>query len=189
MKKQIDKQSAEKSELNILIQRGLAFDLERTIYKRKKGIFGYFRELEKVTETLRFKIQEPTLSTLDRIASEQIDLFMDEKLMSSETGMSEAKKLVEEHSERMAKIVAYAVLGQDYVKGIQEGSHIRYGYDDAKLEELTDLFFHNIKPSKLFQLVVLINTMSNLGDFCNSIRLMSAARTTMPLLVEGKKKD
>lgn len=175
---------AEKQELNILVNRGISFDLDRTIYKKQKGLFGRFKKRVPITEKLKFKIQEPTLSTLDRISAEQIELNIDERIMSSDAGLSEAKKLTKDHCRRLAKIVALAVLGQDYVISIQEGSRIRYDFDDNRLSELTDLFFHNIKPSKLMQLTLLINTMSNLGDFTNSIRLMSGARTTMPIRIE-----
>lgn len=177
---------AEKQELNILVNRGVSFELDRTIYHKQKGLFGRFKKRIPVTEKLKFRIQEPTLSTLDRISAEQIELNIDERIMSSDAGLCEAKKLTKEHARRLAKIVALAVLGQDYVMTIQEGSRIRYEFDDKRLIELTDLFFNNIRPSKLMQLTLLVNTMSNLGDFTNSIRLMSGARTTMPIRIEGE---
>lgn len=179
-----NKIEAEKQELNILVNRGISFEIERTTHKRPKGLLGRFKKLVQVTEKLKFKIEEPTLSTLDRISAEQIELKIDERIMSSDGGLCEAKKLTHEHARRLAKIIAFAVLGQDYVKTIQEGSRIRYEYDDRRLNELTDTFFQHIKPSKLMQLTVLVNTMSNLGDFTNSIRLMSGARTTMPIRIE-----
>ena len=53
-----------------------------------------------------------------------------------------------------------------------------------RLNELTSLFTRRIKPSRLYQIYILIQTMCNLGDFLNSIRLMSADRTTMPIRIE-----
>lgn len=179
-----NKIEAERQELNILVNRGVTFELERTIYKKQDGLFGRFKKRIPVIEKLKYKIKEPTLSTLDRISAEQIELAIDERIMSSDAGLSEAKKLTNEHSKRLAKIVALSVLGQDYVITIQEGSRIRYEFDEKRLSELTDLFFNNISPSKLMKLTLLINTMSNLGDFMNSIRLMSGARTTMPIRIE-----
>ena len=175
---------AEKQELNRLIDKGVEFDLERTIYVKQNGILWFFKRRVAKKETLKFIISEPTLSTLDRISDEQIELKIDENVMSSDLGVQEAKKMVNQHGRRFARIIALAVLGQDYLIQRNSGGAIRYDKDDRRLNELTDLFFHNIKPSKLFQLTVLVNTMSNLGDFTNSIRLMSAARTTMPILVE-----
>lgn len=175
---------AEKKELNLLINRGASFEVERTVYLKPTGLFRLFKKLIKSTEKIKFVIKEPTLTTLDLIASEQIDLNIDERVMSSEQGISEAKRLAKDHAKRMAKIVALAVLGQDYVIAISEGKKTRYEFDDERLDELTGLFFNNLKPSKLMQLTLLVNTMSNLGDFINSIRLMSGARTTMPIRIE-----
>ena len=183
------KLSAERKELNALINRGVGFEVEVPKMVRKKGIFGRFRKPVKTTEKKKFIINEPTLSTLDRISAEQIELRIDENIMSGENGISEAKKLVNQHGRRMARIVALAVMGQDYVQAIQSGNHISYRYKDKELDELTELIFANVKPSMLMQLTVLVNTMSNLGDFTNSIRLMSAARTTMPIRVEENNED
>jgi len=176
----------ERQETNLLINKGVNIEVEQTIYVRPKGLFGFFKSLIKQVKKLQFTIHEPTLSTLDRLAAEQLDLKIDENLLKSDNALAEAKKLTAEHSKRMARIVAIAILGQDYVKATKKGSHYRYKYDDKKLDELTEFLYMNVKPSKLMQYVILVNTISNLGDFTNSIRLMSAARTTMPILVEQK---
>lgn len=181
--------SAERKELNALINKGVTFEVEVPKFVRRKGIFGRLRKPIKTTEKRKLVIQEPTLSTLDRISAEQIELRIDENVMSTENGIAEAKKLVNQHGRRMARIVALAVMGQDYAQAMQSGSHISYKLKDKELDELTDLIFANVKPSMLMQLTVLVNTMSNLGDFMNSIRLMSAARTTMPIRIEGSTED
>ena len=180
---------AEKQELNRLIEKGATFEVERTIRAKQHGFLGFIKPKVEKKDTLKFTIQEPTLSTLDRIADEQIELKIDESIMSSDNGLQEAKKLVGEHGRRLAKIIAIAVLGQDGLKQTNGVGGIKYVYDYKRLEELTELFFHNVKPSKLIQLTIFINTMGNLGDFTNSIRLMSAARTTMPILVGENKED
>lgn len=182
-----EKIQAEKNELNVLINRGVNIEVERIIKVQSGKRFLFFKKYETKTEKLKFTIKEPTLSTLDRLAAEQIELTIDEAKIT-EQGISEAKRLANEQSKRMAKIVAIAVLGQDYILSTQQGSRIKYENDEKALNELTELFFHNIKPSTLFQYVILINSMSNLADFTNSIRLMSASRTTMPNLIEGKQK-
>lgn len=176
----------ERNELNTLINRGVSFMIDRVVRTRGKGLRWFVRT--KKTEQLRFKIQEPTLSVLDLIAAEQIDLDIDEKEVSSEEALQVARKLVKKHSLRLARIVALAVLNEDYFIATQHGSRVKYEFDDRKLNELTDLFFRTIKPSKLTQLVTMINAMSNLGDFTNSIRLISANRTTMPIRIEANKK-
>jgi hypothetical protein len=183
------KLNAERNELNTLIDKGVNFDIERTIHVRQNGILGIFKKRYAKTEKLQFTIKEPTLSTLDRLSSEQIQLKIDEAVMSSESGVQEAKKMSNDYGTNLARIIALAVLGQDYIKAKKNGSKFSYKCDDKRLNELTELFFLNIKPSKLLQLAILVNTMSNLGDFTNSIRLMSAARTTMPIRIEENNVD
>lgn len=178
---------AERSEINLLIEKGVNISVERTIRKKKKGLAGFIGKKIAVTELLKFTIKEPTLAVLDLIASEQLDLNMSEEEMASDVGVQKAKILSKEQNVRMARIVAISVLGEDYFICEQHGNGSRYKYDDKRLDELTELFNKHVKPSKLLQYCVLINTMSNLGDFINSIRLMSAARTTMPTRIEQNK--
>lgn len=181
------KRELERQELNALINRGMRFEVERTSFVRQPGLLGWLKKRKKHVERLTYKIQEPTLAVLDLIAAEQIDLHIDEIIMSSETGLQEARKIAKQHTKRLAKIVALAVLGEDYIRVTQVGARFKYDYDDKRLEELTNIFFSHIKPSRLFGLVSAINAISNLGDFMNSIRLMSANRTTMPILIEKNK--
>lgn len=182
------KLEAERRELNLLIDKGVSFEVEQTIFMRPAGPLGLIKKRYPKHQTLTFTVKEPTLSTLDRISAEQIELQVDEAVMSSGEGLQEAKKMALRHGRRLARIVALAVMGEDYVIQHQKGAGVCYFYNSKELDRLTDLFFHNVKPSKLFQLVVLVNTISNLGDFMNSIRLMSASRTTMPTLIEANKK-
>lgn len=172
--------------IDLLTKRGLSFEVEAFSAKRKKGFIGYFSKRTREKEILRYNIQEPTLAVLDRLAAEQIDLVIDDTVLSGDNAISEARKLTKDHSRRLARIVAIAVLGEEYEEATISGSRIAYKRRDDKLDFLTDLFFHNVKPSDLMQIVLIINTISNLGDFCNSIRLLSGERTTMPHLVEEK---
>lgn len=179
-----DKLKQERSELSLLINKGVFIEVSRTVWRKKSGIIGLIGKRHPVSETLKFIINEPTLSTLDRISAEQVELGISEEALATGDVIKEAKLLTREHCRRMAKILALAILGEDYDKCIQTGGRIRYEHDDKKLEELTELFFVNVKPSRLLKYCIFINTISNLGDFTNSIRLMSAARTTMPIRVE-----
>lgn len=174
----------EKNELDLLIGNGFPFKIHRKIKKRKSGFLGFFQAKVEETETLEFKIQEPTLATLDRISREQIELDLDETELTSDNALQNAKLLVNKHAKRCAKILAIAVLGNDYIKANNTGFSISYDKDDKKLNELTELFYTYIKPSEMLQLYTLVNTISNLSGFINSIRLMSASRTTIPIRVE-----
>lgn len=176
---------AERNELNTLINKGAKFEVEDVILQRQKGFLGWFKKRIQVKEKHTFVIEEPTLTVLDLITTESIDMIIDENVMSSTSGMSESKKIANKHSKRCARVVALAVLGQDYILAIpKRNGTIKIKYDEARLKELTSLFFRAIKPSRLFRLALLVNTMMNLGDFMNSIRLMSGARTTMPNRIE-----
>lgn len=162
----------EKHELDILISRGVDFDVKAKVREKRTGILGRIGFRKLVEKTVKFNIQEPTLAVLDKIAVEQLNFAFDEKDIK-ENGVQVAKKLVSLHGKKMARIVAIAVAGQQNLKNTK------------LINELTNLLFENVKPSQLMQLAMLINTMSNLGDFMSSIRLMSAARTTMPILIES----
>jgi hypothetical protein len=179
---------AEKRELDIIIGRGVSFEVEQTYFKRRPGLFGIFQKRIKVSETVKYTIKEPTLAVLDHISAQQVELGIDEKNVES-YGTNEAKKLAAKHSKRMARILAIAVLGEDYFMQVQKGNSFKYVTDDKALERLENIFLMNVKPSKLIQLSLLISTMENLGDFMNSIRLMSASRTMMPIRIEEKQKD
>jgi hypothetical protein len=179
--------NAERKELNLLIGRGISFDVKRTVYRRRPGLLGRFRGKVPVPEVVSYRIQEPTLSTLDRMSALQVDLDINEDAMRSEGALREARHMTGAHSRRLARIVATAVMGQDYVQIHQKGGRTVYVNDDTGLDELTDILFNGLAPSQLAELVIYINTISNLGDFCNSIRLMSAVRTTMPIRVEENK--
>ena len=175
----------EKAELNTLINKGISFEVEDTEFAVKRRFFGLIKKRVPVKVKRQFKIAEPTLGTLDRLSAEWIEFAIDEAALKSDDGMQKARTLAHEHSIRCAKVVAIAVLGSDYLMPLPGiGGIVRYVEDKKQLEELTALFARQIKPSKLYQLYVLINAMCNLGDFLNSIRLMCADRTTMPIRIE-----
>lgn len=172
---------AEQNELRLMIQEGVTFDVEVTHYKRKPGILGFFRKREKVTEKKVFKIAEPTLNTLDRLSALWLQMEIDEAKLKDADYLNAAKKLANKEAHRLAEVVATAVLGEDYyITKVDKGGHYKRTEDRKALDSLTSLFLHTVKPSELFTLAVLITNVSNLGDFINSIRLMSATRTSDP---------
>jgi hypothetical protein len=185
MKKE-EKIKAEHEELNKLIRNGMFFTVERRVYRRQPGFRGYLRKRELIVTQEKLVVQEPTLAILDEVAAEQIELEIDEEKLSKTDWMNIVNKMKYDHSRRLARIVALHVLGEDYFICTQRGSAVEYTKDKKRLKELTDLIQHGTKPSYLSQLAEMVSTISNMGDFTNSIRLMSASRTTMPILVEQK---
>ncbi len=174
----------EKAELNVMIQKGFEFQVKDVEVVTTKRFFGLIRKRTFAEVTRTFRIEEPTLSTLDRLSSEWIELAIDEKAMKSDDAMIVARTMAHKHSIRCARIVAIAVLGVDRLKRSTKAGFPHWVEDTEKLNELTDLFARTIKPSRLHQFAVLVNAMSNLGDFMNSIRLMSTDRTAMPIRIE-----
>ena len=99
--------------------------------------------------------------------------------------MKNARSLAANNALRCAKVIAIAVIGSEYkIPVTDKNGVVRMREDVKRLNELTSLFARTIKPSRLYQIYILIQTMCNLGDFLNSIRLMSADRTTMPIRIE-----
>lgn len=175
----------ERNELNTLIGRGVSFEVQDVEVRHKTYLWGLFKKKVLVPITRNFVIEEPTLGTLDRLSSEWVEMAIDEEAIKGADGMLQARIMTKKHALRCAKVIALAVLGSDYlIAKAGNGGIVRYEEDTKRLEELTRLFARQIKPSELYQLYVLINTMCNLGDFLNSIRLMSADRTTMPIRIE-----
>lgn len=174
----------ERDELNTLIGKGVSFEIKDTEFEVQKKFFGLVKRYVPNEVTRTFRIDELTLSTLDRISAETIELTIDESLMKSDDSMKRARGLAHKHSIRCARIIAIAVLGEDRLIPIHGKGGTRWIEDTKRLEKLTSLFARKIKPSVLYKLYVLVNTMCNLGDFMNSIRLMQQERTTMPIRIE-----
>ena len=175
----------ERSELNALIGRGVSFEVKDVEIKHKKYLWGLVKKKTLVPITRKFVIEEPTLGTLDRLSAEWIEFAFDEEEIKADDGMVKARTMANKHALRCAKVIAIAVLGSDcLMPKIGKGGVIKYTEDTERLAELSSLFARAIKPSELYQLYVLINAMCNLGDFLNSIRLMSADRTTKPIRIE-----
>lgn len=174
----------EREELNLLIRKGQKFTVRYTITKKEKRRLLRSKTVEEErAET--FEIKEPTLAVLDRLSNEWLEMSLDESALS-EGGtqtLVEAKRATAENTYRMARIIAIAVLGEDYyTKTInQKTGRVQFANDEKELDRLTDLFFHTIKPSELVILCQCITNIANLGDFIGSMRLMSGARTTQPI--------
>lgn len=182
-KKQLEQ---ERNELNTLINKGVTFEVKDTEFEVEKRFFGLIKRYKPKEVTRTFRIEEMTLATLDRVTSESVEIAIDENAMKSvgTDSMKMARTLAHKHSLRCARIIAIAVLGEDRLIAKPVKGGIRWIEDTKKLDELTSLFARKIKPSILYKLYVLVNTMGNLGDFMNSIRLISTERTTMPIRIE-----
>lgn len=172
----------EREELNLLIRQGQKFAVRYTITKKEKRLLGLRSRTVEEEHAEAFELKEPTLAVLDRLSAHWLEMTLDEKALESggaET-LAEAKRATADNTKRMARVIAIAVLGEDYhIKTVERGTgRIIYSNDDKELDRLTDLFFHTIKPSELVILCQRITNIANLGDFIGSMRYMSGARTT-----------
>ena len=186
MEKKIEKtpEELERAELNLLVKRGVQFDIRLKILKREKGFKGHFKKPIFIEKTKTFEVQELTLDTLDRLSDIWLDMPMSEADLQDENNvLSVAKRIVKDNAKRMARIIAIAVLGEDYYITEQlSNGRMKRRTDEKELNRLADLFFHTIKPSQLITITAAITNVSYLSDFLNSMRLMSGARTTRPIV-------
>lgn len=176
--KEFNALEAERKELKLLIRNGISFVVTYQeakvvripMFKRMQWLF---KKRQRILEerSREFVVKEPTAFTLDRLSAEYIELVMDETKIK-EDPRQEARKLYMQHNKRMARIVAIAVLGNEWEQ-------------EEKLEQLTDFFLHWLKNSTLYELVQAIDLTNNLADFINSMRLLSSARTTIPIRIES----
>lgn len=173
----------EREELNLLIKCGVRFEVTYKVSQRKPGLLGWFKKRETVEKTEAFEIHEPTLSTLDRLSAVWLEMGLDEETLSAggTSTLVEAKQIASHNANRMAEVIAIAVLGEDYyINEIDSKGRVKERTDDSELKRLAGIFLHTIKPSKLVGLSEVITNASNLGDFIGSMRLLSGARTTLP---------
>lgn len=159
---EFDKVRAERKELDILLDKGMHFTVE------KKSALRYFGKKER-----KFVIRQPYLGTLDKLSSIALGMEINENKIQEDT-LGEVKRLSVENVKKCSEYVAVAVLNSGWK--IKLFSKI-----------LSKYFLWRLNPSKLFEIVYIINQLSNFLDFTNSIRLISATRTTAPKqdLVEG----
>lgn len=170
----------ERDELNRIIRNGVSFTITRRI-RRKKAFPKIGYQVETISE--KYEIQEPTLSTLDRLSAIWIDMDIPEQklLKGGADTIRTAKNLANINARRMARIIAVAVLGEDYFIPCQRYGRTAYKGNDKALDDLTEIFLHSLRPSELVSLAQTVTAVSNLGDFIASMRLMSGARTTQPM--------
>ena len=133
----------EQSELRQMIGEGITFDVEVTYTRRKPGLLGFFRKREKITEKKVFRVQEPTLATLDRLSALWLQMSIDETKLGDEDYFKTAKKMAAQEARKLAQVVAVAVLGEDYYDVTDKGGYLVRKPNETRLARLTSLFLHD----------------------------------------------
>lgn len=164
----------ERAELDTLTDKGTQFTIR---YNRRTGLLR--RRVKPVVKT--FTIHEPTAAVLDEISSLALDIELDETGLAAgglET-IAAARRAVNKNAMRQAEIIAWATLGEtayDIMDG--HGTIIRR-VNRKRIKSLANLIYSTATPTQLSNLANIVTSQSNLGNFINSIRLLSA-RTTQP---------
>jgi hypothetical protein len=174
----------ERTELNLLIQKGFKFNITIKGIKYAKGLRGFLGKREVSEETMTFEIHQPTLSTLDRMSDIALDMVVDNNkfLGENQEVLVSARQTVRENAVKLARMVAIACLGEDYhITEISESGKITRRNNDREVDRLTDLFYHSLTPSRLMELALAITNTSNLGDFIVSMRFLSGTRSAQPI--------
>ena len=71
----------EKDELNTLIGKGIEFAVDDVEFTVDKKLFGLVRKRNPMNIRRTFRIEEPTLGTLDRLSAEWIEVAIDDEAM------------------------------------------------------------------------------------------------------------
>lgn len=145
---------AERKAVETLLDKGMSFDVPR------------WSIIKKFRKSRIFTIQQPKLGTLDNLTRIYLSMGLDESKIK-EDPLKESRILTHNNIKPASKVVAIAVLNSYW--GIKIFSRI-----------LAIYFRWKLTPSKLYQLTLIINALSNTSDFLSSIRLMSLVRTTAP---------
>ena len=115
---------------------------------------------------ISFRLNEPSLGTLLYLSKIYLEIKTDETKFKDEV-YRENYMMVPDNCQRVAKFVAVALLNnRTLIKVFSKP----FGY----------YLLWRLKPSKLFQAMVLILMISNVQSFTNSIRLMETFRMMKP---------
>lgn len=179
-----EKKELEFNELIKLIGEGFSFKITYTINEKKWWQFWKKNNLKTVEED--FKIKELTLGILDRISLESVELKEeDEQSVDSNYIKTYSRK----HYKRVARIIAIAVLGKN-AEYLQKNAFGDYDLvlNEIEIKRLSTKILSVLTPSDISKLLDIIDIESNLGDFINSTRKLTAAKkkTIMTDLVEQK---
>lgn len=148
-----------RNELIRLLNKGFEFEITEIIYERTPGLKGFFKPKGRKEVDHKFFIKEPTLSVLDRISIESLNL--DESAFNNLKTDVDIKQYSRKHLRTMAKIIAISNCGPNAL--------------ESEINKKTNLFHQYLKPSDIYSIIQLIDIVSNLGDFINSTRLVAAA--------------
>ena len=181
---QEEKKQIEINELMKLISEGFAFTIKYKISEKKWWQFWKKNTFKIVEE--QFRIKELTLGILDRISLESVELKEeDEQSVDSNYIKTYSRK----HYKRVARIISIAILGKN-AEYLQKNAFGSYDLvlNEIEIKRLSTKILSVLTPSDISKLLDIIDIESNLGDFINSTRKLTAAKKKIIMtdLVEKK---
>lgn len=173
-KRDVEDDILEAAEQQILLERGFEFTLDGK----------------------KFKVQQPVLAQLDKLAEQFLKLDIDKAIIQPESGDIDAMKLFEEQKRIVspnikicAKIIAISVVDHKTKGGKTTWlTNIKEWY---LINKYYKRFLRLITPDDLYRITNVILRAMNLAPFTNSIALMSipTIRTTAPKAMEEGKQN
>lgn len=150
-----NKKEVEKSAVETMLDNGVRFGVET------RGLLRWLGKKE-----IKFHLKQPYLGTLLQISKMYLEMEIDEQKFG-DNAYQDSYMLVPENARRMSMIVALSM--------INDKIRIKWF-----AKPLSNWLLWRLNPSKLFQLMVVVLTLSNTASFTNSIRLTKALRMMKP---------
>jgi len=114
----------------------------------------------------KFTISQSYLGTIFTISHIAITMGIDEEKIK-DNPIGESRDIAVSHAKKMARIVAIAILNNKWKIRLFESV-------------LANFLFWKLTPGELRNISETVMTLNNMGDFMNSIRLISGRRMTEP---------
>lgn len=167
----MNKEKLEQEELRILSDSGYDFELEINRQNNRDFLLNLILKPSFIKIKKTYHIEPLRLSTMDRIAKYQLDLYLNEEAFKDESNMLvEMNSIVVRNLKPLTKIIALAVLGTSYKK--------------SKFNKLYKELLDGLTPNKVYELIGVIQQLSSSVNFINSTRLAKAQITIKPNEVE-----
>jgi hypothetical protein len=168
----IDKLVQEFKEHEVILERGLKFEIDYTRRIKIPYLPISFRRKAKKT----IYLHQPTLATLAAIGREFL-LFDIQEQIEINKPFTDTTILADKTAEKMARIIAVMATG------IKDPEVYDTEKQDKEISNVAGIIFYNVKPVLLLRIVQAVRLLCNVENFTSSISLMSEIKTGLPTLV------
>lgn len=169
----IDKLVQEFKEHEVILERGLKFDIN--YIRRYKVPFFRIWLPRKAKRTLR--LQQPTLATLSAMGREYLLFDIKEQIDMNRT-YTDGAIMADRTAEKMCRVIAVMATG------IKNPATIDSEKQEKEITDLAEIIFYNVKPTFLVSIVRAVRMLCSIENFMSSISLMSEIKKGLPTLIE-----